>query len=301
MLYDIITLEQIKDWLNITTVDKNDTLSSLVSAVTGYMEREIGQNIITRQYTEDVKEVYGYNIYLKNGPIWDDGSSFTLSEDAARTFAAASIVLAADYIIEKETGSILRLTAPILGDYTRRVVYWAGHSRFNLDSGTNNVLNVTDTGGSTTVTFTAGEYIASSLATEIKTILDADATLNGTYTVTYNKLDQEFTIACDEVFSLLFTESVTGKLFANLIGFHGKEDKTGGTSYEGDYAVTGIPKDLEIAALSIAQHWWSEARFGDNLQSIKSKKTGAVDYEYQKDRIPMTARETIDNYRKVSV
>jgi hypothetical protein len=65
-----------------------------------------------------------------------------------------------------------------------------------------NTFTVTDTGGTVTITLSDGFYTATSLYAALKTALDADGTLNGTYTLSQSTTTFKTTISCNVNFSI---------------------------------------------------------------------------------------------------
>jgi len=111
--------------------------------------------------------------------------------------------------------------------------------------GVNDTLRVTDDGGTVSIDaitdggLTAGTaYTGAQVATALQTALNANATLSGTYTVSYSSTTQKFTIAASgtAVLSLLWTYDDETKMLANLLGYGHAADDTGATSYESDEA-----------------------------------------------------------------
>ena len=103
---------------------------------------------------------------------------------------------------------------------------------FIIDS-TNEDLDVTDDGGTFLATLTSGTFTATTLATEIKTQLDASGT--DTFTVSYSATTGLWTIASDgSVLSLLsLSGGSAGTSVWSAIGFDTASDHTGATTYTG--------------------------------------------------------------------
>ena len=98
--------------------------------------------------------------------------------------------------------------------------------------GTNQNLNFDEGGSELTAVLTPGSYTHEALEAVLKTALEAAGAL--TYTVTFNRADQTFTIAASGNFSLLVsTGSQIGTGPFVLLGFTGA-DRTAAATYTGN-------------------------------------------------------------------
>jgi hypothetical protein len=115
-----------------------------------------------------------------------------------------------------------------------------------------------------TATLTAGDYTGNTLATEVKTQMDA---AGGTYTVTYDEATAKFTIASATAFSLLW---LSGANLANnagaLLGFGRTADSYGAITYTSATMVCHTYEYL-IADLGAAQTYNFVGLLGHNLTS----------------------------------
>lgn len=101
----------------------------------------------------------------------------------------------------------------------------------DIDS-TNQNINFDEGGPELTAVLTPGSYSHEDLADQMKIAFDAAGAL--TYTVTFNRADQTYTIAATGTFALLVsTGSQVGTGPFTLIGFTGA-DRTGASTYTGN-------------------------------------------------------------------
>lgn len=100
----------------------------------------------------------------------------------------------------------------------------------------NNKIDIDEGSGELTATLTIGTYSPEGLATEIKTQLDAVGTKE--YTVTFNRTNRKYTIACDAgTFDILIDTGTSAGLSPyDLLGFTGTVDLTGLGTYTSDSA-----------------------------------------------------------------
>lgn len=129
--------------------------------------------------------------------------------------------------------------------------------KFSFQDGINDVINVTDDGGGpvdvdilagTGFTLVANtQYTPDEVCAGLKEVLDNDATLTQTYTVTYSTTTRKFTIAnAGTTLSLHWTAGTCN--MQETLGFNDAADDTGATTYDGDYECN--PRYLLITNLN---------------------------------------------------
>src|SRR5215210_2179613 len=100
------------------------------------------------------------------------------------------------------------------------------HAAFDFASVGTFSVSFTDSGGTAAMAYTTGKYSAVNIATvivdiasfpaKLQTDLNANVTLAGTYTVTFNASTLTYTIAADRTFSMTFTLPSVG---SRVLGF----------------------------------------------------------------------------------
>lgn len=163
-----------------------------------------------------------------------------------------------------------------------KTFFW--RTRYGIGSG-NGVFVVTDSnkyidfsegGGELTATLTLGIYSGQTLATEIKTRLDAAGAL--TYTVTYSESTAKFTIAASGTFSLLwFTGTHKATDASDLLGYSDAADDTGVATYTADYRRIHWPRAYADINLGVAREANFISIIGHNISSAATIKLYGAD------------------------
>ena len=319
-MYEIVTLAEIKQWCNITDDESNAFLESMRDAVTKIIENYTSKIFITRQFTEYYDGEKLHKLCLKQYPIYViydiskspiESNNITVHDDSDRKWESTSLIDASDLIVYADIGQISLYDDEYkFADATQnvKVIYYAGYSRFNVVDEHNNYLDVTDGGGTAAVEISPAEnrdtnypgYNAEDLATAIQTALNANATLNGTYTVTYSQLTQLFTIACDEDFAIPHATggASDSKKLSALIGF--TVNDAGAASYISDEAVTGLPDDIILAAKQIIDQLYDMSKVGKGEMLTKSISLpqGMGTMSLMIDKLPLWAQEILNSYQR---
>lgn len=310
IMYEAITLQEAKDWLNISDSTKDSFLETLRDISTKIVEKYIDKYLITRQITEYHNGEGGNKLMLKYYPVYltldsnNDPSNVTLHDDLDRDYTSSFLINAKNYWIEKETGKLELYNeegAFESGIGNIRVTYWAGYSRFTLYDEVNNYIDINEGSGEKNIEFTAGEYNAEDLASHIQTILNASSDLADTYTVTYSHLTQKFTIASDGTFSILWNSGAsTAKSIGSTMGFTTTADDASASSHVSNNAVTGIPDDFLLSLQQIVNRLYEDSVQGSSRMDIinKNLQQGGT-LTYAKGLIPNLAKGILDRYKKV--
>lgn len=324
-MYSIVTLAELREWLNIKEKSLDDFLASLQTSITNLVENYTQHHFITREFTE-LRDGHGERaLLLKNYPVYleldssDNPSNVTLYDDTEREWGSDVLVAASDYFIDPDTGRLILYNDEwnfSTGVSCIKVIYRAGYSRFNVVAGINDYLDVKENSGSE-VSVQIPEkrpvptrwpgYDAESLAAAIQTALNDASGLNGAYSVSYNHSTQKFTISVTgggvTKLSLLWNSgSNSSKSIGELIGFSTVEDdaKDATTSYTADDAVTGLPDDLRLAAQQIALKLWEDSKKGIGIQNVKREVLQqGINREWVKDWLPITAVGILERYKRI--
>jgi len=135
--------------------------------------------------------------------------------------------------------------------------YWDEISLYELEEAPNNKIDFEETASTPLVAIlTAGDYNGHTLATEIKTRLDAAGA--STYTVTYSDTTNKFTLVSNlagggNIFTLLWlTGANRGASAADTLGYSDAADDSGAGTYTSDsrrihWPYEEIPRDLLTA------------------------------------------------------
>ena len=148
--------------------------------------------------------------------------------------------------------------------WTSRYGTSSGNGLFTV-SASNKYIDFDEGGAELTATLTTGAYTGQTLATEIKTQLDAAGAL--TYTVTYTESTGKFTIAAGGNFTLRWLNGTHAATDANgLLGFSALADDTGAATYTSDTVVCHSSEYIDVDFGS-AQEFDTVALLGHNLTS----------------------------------
>jgi hypothetical protein len=131
---------------------------------------------------------------------------------------------------------------------------------YNITS-SNNVLTVTDTGGTASVTITTGFYDLTGLYAALKTVLDSNGTLNGTYTLTQNTVSYKSVISCTVNYSIS-----TSTALSRLLGFTS-------TTATGLTATSENIPNINIGTIYIATDIALNTYVDTNIRNVIAKAT----------------------------
>jgi len=309
MMYEIITLQQLRDRLNIKSTDEDSFLNDLRAVATSIFETETAKKIIVRSFTE-YHDGRGENyINTDNYPIYKVTS---LYDDADYEWTSTTEIDLTNTLIDYDCGKITLINeesvfAKSVGNV--KVIYQAGYSRFNVVDEVNNYIDVDEGSGEVNIEIDINSsydntgYSADDLAAELESKLNASSGLSLTYTVTYSYLTQKFTISASSTFAIKWdTGASAGKSIGTLMGFNTASDSSTAASHTSSEAVTGVPGDIQNAALQIAFMLYEMSKKGQGIQMLRKKIVGGQSmgtYEYITDQLPPIAQKTIDRYRRV--
>jgi len=305
MIYNLVTINNLREWLNISSDTDMSFLEALRFSVSSVVKNYCQRNFITKDLTEDYSGTGQRILILENSPIYINAANdnFSLSIDPERAFLTESIIETTDYVVESRKG-ILRTDFTIpWGNNNIRISYTSGISRFIVLTGQNDTIDISDTGGLDAIVLTPGFYSAEDFLDEISAKLNASIILNGTYTVFYSHESGLWKISTGETFSLLFGDGINViKSFGSLLGYKLGNDFSGDTEYisNGNF---GLPDDITLAAQKLVHHWLKDSGQGEGTDHLKRKIVsggsggGAATLEYVRDELPLDVRLILDHYR----
>jgi len=303
---NLISLQQAKDWLNISGTGNDVFLESLRRSVSDIIETYCQKPMITRQLTEYQDGSGVGNLQLHQYPAYVvldasfNPSNVTLYVDTDRVFGSSTLIGSDSYYIREDEGLISLYNDESVftpGIANVKIIYWAGFSRFEVLAGVNDKIDITDTGGTSVITLTADQYNAQDLATEIQTKLNADATLAGTYTVTYNFETFKFKIASTVNFQLLFSSGANINHTARFILGFNSTDTANGTSAESDNSISGLPDDLILAAQKLVLRYYEDSAVGKSRQEVISETIASGGTRsFLKNQLPVDVKMILDKY-----
>lgn len=150
-----------------------------------------------------------------------------------------------------------------------------GNGVFWVQAGVNDKINFDEGGAELTATLTAGTYNGQTLATEVKTQLDA---AGGTYTVSYTETTGKFTIArAAGNFTLRWNTGTNKAVDASgLLGFSDAADDTGADTYDSDTVVIHSFSQVKFD-LGVAKEYDSIAILGHNLTASATIQVQGAD------------------------
>ena len=221
---------------------------------------------------------YKFSTYIKQGTE----SSYTIwiydVENATMIWSAAAEA-GADWtqiitFFEAPTGCsniyirLFQICAPSSGT----TIYFDSVTLYELEEPPNNKIDFQETAATPLVaTLTAGNYNGHTLATEIKTQLDAAGA--STYTVTYSDTTNKFTLLSDlsgggNIFTLLWLTGVNrGASAADTLGFSDAADDSGAATYTADSIRIHWPYEEISRDLLTAYQYNFIALLGHNFSS----------------------------------
>ncbi len=314
-MYEIITLADAKSWLNVSGTSKDTFLETLRDVTTRMIEDYTGHPFVTRQYTEYYDGRNETDVLLDHYPVYveldnsGNVSNITMYDDTDRDWTSSDLIDPDDYVIDPDIGRI-RLyneeSSFANGRQNIKVTYWAGYSRFHVVDEQNNYIDITDAGGTAAVEIAENDdqqttwkgYSAESLASTLQTALNANATLSGTFTVTYSHITQKFTIASTLAFTIDWsTGASSAKSLGTLMGYVTSADDIGGSSYTSDNAVIGLPSDIHMAAGKLIYRLYDESKHGSSTQEQKSKTIAqGGTLAFVKNALPDDVKMILDKY-----
>ena len=288
-------LQHLKTELSISTTfpaTDSDLLESLINACSRYILRICMRSMI--KYASVTEYVDGHGsayLTLKSFPII---SITSIYDDPSRDYEAATLIAATDYEINNAEAGVVRY---LEGEFSNsqsnvKVTYVAGYSDFTIIEDYNDQIAFLENTVSYTATIVAGTYNASTLATAIKTALDAAG--GDTYTVTYNETSHRFKIASDgDVFTLSWLTDTSDAVdeFGKLIGFDIAADDTGALSYIADYPALGIPEDLIDACNALVR--WRYSSIKERRIGLFSESRGEASFSFDFSNVPVFIKELI--------
>jgi len=303
-MYSIVTTDNIREWLKISDEGEETTafLNRLALAVTHTVNKHLMRKLLNDDYTEIYDGPPGKELVLNQYPVFDNGSNFTLYEDAERTFAAASIVAATDYRINTSSGIVTLYNRDFnAGSGTVKVVYNAGVTTISCNTGVNDTFVIERSGTDHTITLAAGDYTTAQLVTQIQSKIDAASIAGDAITVSYNPKLMQFLFSSDSSFKVEFG---LWNAANELLGFDSDIELTAnqnGTVYEvcSSKQVVFTPEDIVTACNMIIQHWFQSSNRGSNTLGVKSQRVqGDTVTEYVKKGIPEDAKQILSCYKR---
>jgi len=305
MIYNLVTVNNLREWLNLSSDIDISFLKGLQSSVSSVIRNYCQRAFITKDLTEDYSGAGQKLLILENSPVYVNAANdnFILSIDSERAFLSESIIETTDYVIEARKGIIRADFTIPWGNNNVRVNYSSGISKFIILVGQNDTIDISDTGGLDAIVLTPGFYSAEDFRDEISTKLNASAILNGTYIVFYSHETGLWKISAGETFSLLFGTGINVvKSFGSLLGYKLGNDFIGESEYVSDGNI-GLPDDITLVAQKLVHHWFKDSGQGEGTDHLKRKIVsggsggGSATLEYVRDGLPKDVKLILDHYR----
>jgi hypothetical protein len=139
--YALVTLEEVKDALDISKIIQDDIIVRLIDDVSSAIETFCDRQFKSRDYTNEDYDGDGSNvIYTKEYPI---NSISSLYDDPDRNFTSSYLIDPSNYVFYSEEGKIQLITTTgssgmLLGNFSRgakniRINYNAGYDAIPYD------------------------------------------------------------------------------------------------------------------------------------------------------------------------
>lgn len=305
MIYSLVTVNNLREWLNISSGTDMSFLRDLQSSVSSVIRNYCQRDFITKDLVEDYSGSGQRLLILENSPVYTNAANdnFTLSIDPERAFLTESIIKTTDYVIESRKGIIRADFTFPWGNNNIRVIYTSGISRFIVLTGQNDTIDISDIGGLDAIVLTPGFYSAEDFRDEISSKLNASIILTGTYSVFYSHQSGLWNILADENFSLLFGDGINVvKSFGSLLGYKLGNNFIGESQYVSD-GNFGLPDDITLAAQKLVHHWFKDSGQGEGTDHLKRKIVsggsggGSATLEYVRDELPADVELILNHYR----
>lgn len=304
-MYNIIDLTNIKEYMKYDSTDKDDLFKLFQANITKIFERYTSKIGITRRINAEFHDGDGDNILICDKyPVY---KLVQLYDDVERNFGSSALISSDYYYLNHKIGEIKLINSSFFeGAGNIKIDYWAGLSRFLVVDEQNNYLDITDTGGTVAIEIDPktdqdySGYSAEDVASAAQTALNANAILDGTYTVSYSHITQKFTIASDVTFSLLWNSGDNAsKSIGTLLGFTVTADDSDTTSQTADKEATGIPGDIILACCIVADKLFTLSRKGDGVGILKRQRLSQdIELDYIIDNLPPDAKAIFDSYKR---
>ncbi len=273
-------------------------LAFLIQSASDDIERYTSRKLRARQFTEYQRGQYTKRIYTRQYPII---SVTSVHDDVDRDFNSTSLIATSDYFMDPETGMI-----ELINGYFQRgvgnikIVYTAGYDEFEVVENGNDALDFNINDSNESITIPADTYTGEELRAKIEELLQE---VDANFTVFYNDLTGIFKIKNTATFSILWNSGDnTSTNCAELLGFNDSADDSGADNYESDYAVLGVPVDLEMACIKIAYQRFMESPQGQNRFGIESKgisvDTGGSTTKFRQTELPQEVQKILEPYRR---
>jgi hypothetical protein len=280
--FDLTTIESFKDFINkdSTNTDNDEKIKRFISKASGHIETFCKRKLRGRSYTEFQDGSGSRNYYPRQYPVI---SITSMHDDNSRSFAADTLKPAADYIVDNNSLTIVLSPVATFGQsfakgvLNVKLVYKAGYDEFIIEEDVNDIIDFVEDGNPGAGTFAcqldAGTYTAATLATEIKTQMDAAGA--NVYTVTYNPRTGKFEIETDSTSIQLLWDSGDSsyKTPAAILGWE-EDDTTAANPQTSDFGVLGIPADLQLACNMITARIYNDSDLGGRRLDVKRKSAG---------------------------
>lgn len=300
-IYDLITKDQIKDWLDVGSDTKDDFFESLASIVTDVIETYTDKKFITRQFTEYYDGMGKDSINLKNYPVY---AIVSLNDDPDRAFGSSDEIASTDYLLYSEEG-VVKLwndeSTFLNAIQNVKVIYKAGYSRFHVEDERNNYIDFCESAtavGTLSAEITPGIYDADDAVTQLASALNGTGSL--TFTVSYDFFDKAFMISAASSFTILWrTGTNYHKNCADLFGYERSANVSGIVSLKSQFVRSGLPEDILFSAKKFALRFKEEGKKGSGFQEIKREMlTQGGTREFVKNEMPDDVRMILDRYRR---
>ena len=235
----------------------------------------------------------------------------SIHDDTLRDFTGTTLKASTDYIIWRDEGAIQLYPDALLGSvYSNGVgnvqlIYTAGYDEFNIITGVNNYIDFEETASSQlSASVTGGRYTASGLCTAVKTALDSAG--SSTYTVVYDFQESKFQITSNlsgsNAFKILWNTGTNRyRSIARRMGFYDDSNNPSKATHTAEVSALGIPDDLELACIQIAQRYFLESEYGGSRFDMKSKNVSGergMTTTYVGGDMPDGVKAILDKYTR---
>ena len=282
--FAILSLQDAKSFLNISSADSDAWLEQEINAVSEEIERWLDRRIVPRTYREDIgADMENYTLYLANTPVLEVSKVY---DDPDLKFDADTLVDKDKYNVFDDRIEFRTYQSPYIASGRRkrwqrlwvtnsiRIEYVAGYGDIEIPFSKQRVdFKETDTGDTETVYLNSGRW------SPLELIEDLNVQLNtvGAHTreASYDWRTRRFTIKQTDGALTLFP-SVLGSALV-LLGFTGSEVSGPAT---GSGVSLEVPSDLKRAALNVLALNYDAGSHGDGTRGLRSRQMGDYREEY---------------------
>lgn len=133
--YSIITLAELKTYLDIEDTVDDDRLEQIIIAVTDFFETECNRKFASRDFTEYYNGDSGNELFLNNYPVNSEADEIQIATSISVPRDYTDNIISGDYILIESKIGLVHLISDYFpkGPQTIKVIYNAGYDTIPYD------------------------------------------------------------------------------------------------------------------------------------------------------------------------